>query len=52
MTTNTNLDEKIEGANDFRAWKHRVVLILEENDLVSFVEQDIEELEGDDAKDK
>jgi hypothetical protein len=38
MITNTKLDEKLEGADDFRAWKYRVMLILEENDLVSFVE--------------
>jgi hypothetical protein len=34
------------------AWKYRVMLILEENDLVSFVEQDIEEPEEDEAKAK
>jgi hypothetical protein len=52
MTTSTKLDEKLEGVDDFRAWKYRVMLILEENDLVSFVEQDIEELEGYEAKAK
>jgi hypothetical protein len=52
MTTSTKLDEKLEGVDDFRAWKYRVMLILEENDLVSFVEQDIEEPEGDEAKAK
>jgi hypothetical protein len=52
MTTSTKLDEKLEGADDFRAWKYKVMLILEENDLVSFIEQDIEELEGDEAKAK
>jgi hypothetical protein len=48
----TKLDKNLEGADDFQAWKNRVMLILEENDLVSFVEQDIEELEGDEAKAK
>jgi hypothetical protein len=52
MTTGTKLDEKLEGANDFRARKYRVMLILEENDLESFVEQDIEEPEADEAKAK
>jgi hypothetical protein len=52
MTTSTKLDEKLEGADDFRAWKYRVMLILEENDLASFVEQDIEEPKGDEAKAK
>jgi hypothetical protein len=52
MTTSTKLGEKLEGVDDFRALKYRVMLILEENDLVSFVEQDIEELEEDVAKAK
>jgi hypothetical protein len=52
MTTSTKLDENLEGVNDFRALKHRVMLILEENDLVSFIEKDIEEPEGDEAKAK
>ena len=41
MTSSTKLDEKLEGANNFRAWKYRVILILEENDLEGFVEEDI-----------
>jgi hypothetical protein len=52
MTTSTKLDENLEGVNDFRAWKYGVMLILEDNDLVSFVEQDIEEPKGDEAKAK
>jgi hypothetical protein len=52
MTIGTKLDENLEGADDFRAWKYRVMLILEENYLVSFVEQDIEEPEGHEAKGK
>jgi hypothetical protein len=52
MVTSTKLDETLEGVNDFRAWKYRVMLILGENDLVSFVEQDIYEPEGDEAKAK
>jgi hypothetical protein len=30
------LDEKLEGVDNFRAWKYRVMLILEENDLEGF----------------
>jgi hypothetical protein len=37
MTTNTKLDEKLEGVDNFRAWKYRVMLILEENDLEGFL---------------
>ena len=52
MTSSTKLDEKLEGADNFRAWKYRVMLILEENDLEGFIEEDIPELEGDEAKAK
>jgi hypothetical protein len=52
MTSKTKLDEKLEGADNFRAWKYRVMLILEENDLEGFVQEEVEELEGDEAKAK
>ena len=52
MTSITKLDEKLEGANNFRAWKYRVMLILEENDLEGFIEEEIPELEGNEAKAK
>ena len=52
MTINTKLDEKLEGADNFRAWKYRVMLILEENNLEGFIEEDIPELEEDEAKAK
>ena len=50
MTINTKLDEKLEGADNFRAWKYRVMLILEENNLEGLIEEDIPELEGDEDK--
>lgn len=52
MTISTKLDEKLEGVDNFRAWKYRVMLILEENDLEGFIEEDILEPEEDEAKAK
>ena len=52
MTISTKLDEKLEGADNFRTWKYRVMLILEENDLEGFIEEDIPEPEEDEAKAK
>ena len=52
MTICTKLDEKLEGADNFRAWKYRVMLILEGNDLEGFIEADIPEPEGDEDKAK
>ena len=52
MTSSTKLDEKLKGADNFRAWKYRVMLILDENDIEGFVEEKILEPKGDEAKTK
>ena len=52
MKKNTKLYEKIEGAENFRAWKYRIMLILEENDLEIFIKEEVEELEEAEAKSK
>ena len=52
MTSNTKLDEKLEGVENFQAWKYRVMLSLEENDLEGFIEEEIPEPKGDEAKEK
>jgi hypothetical protein len=41
MAPSTKLDEKLEGVDNFRAWKYRVMLILEENDLEDFVKEEV-----------
>ena len=52
MTNNTKLDEKLEGTKNFRGWKYRVMLILEEHDLESYINDEAKETEGDEAKSK
>jgi hypothetical protein len=52
MNSITKLDEKLEGANNFRAWKYRVMLILEETNLEGFIEEEVADPEGDEAKAK
>jgi hypothetical protein len=52
MEPSTKLDEKLEGADNFRAWKYRVMLILEENDLEDFVKEEVPEPDEDEAKEK
>ena len=52
MISSTKLDEQLQGADDFRAWKYRVMLILEENDLEGFIEANIPEPKEDEAKAK
>ena len=50
MSHHTKLDEKLEGADNFRAWKYRISLVLEENELDSYINEEIPVPEGDEAK--
>ena len=52
MTSSTKLDEKLEGAENFRAWRFRVMLVLREQDLVKHVTEDVPEPEDEEAKAK
>jgi hypothetical protein len=40
----------LEGATNFRAWKIKLLLILEENDLLDYINQDIPEPVEDEEK--
>ena len=50
MSHHTKLDEKLEGADKFRAWKYRISLVLEENELDSYIHEEVPVPEGDEAK--
>ena len=50
MSHHTKLDEKLEGAEKFWAWKYRISLVLEENELDSYIHEEVPVLEGDEAK--
>ena len=50
MSHHTKLREKIEGTINFRAWKYRISLVLEENELDSYINEEIPDPEGDEAK--
>jgi hypothetical protein len=52
MTSNTKIDEKLEGVDNFRASKYRVILILEENDLEGFIKEEVTEPKEDVDKQK
>ena len=51
MTHHTQLEDKLGGANNFRAWKYKISLILEENDLDQLINGEVSEPKGDEAKD-
>jgi hypothetical protein len=41
MSASTKLVDKLEGVENFHAWKYRIGLILEENDLARFIQEDV-----------
>jgi hypothetical protein len=43
MSARTKLVDKMEGVEKFHAWKYRIGLVLEENDLAKFVKGEISE---------
>jgi hypothetical protein len=45
MSASTKLVEKLEGIDNFRAWKYRIGLMLAENDLAKFIKEEMEEPE-------
>ena len=51
MTHHTQLKDKLGGADNFRAWKYRISIILEDNDLDQFINGEVPEPEGNKAKD-
>ena len=49
MSHHTKIDENIEGVDNFRAWKYRISLVLEENDLDSYISEEVPVPEGYEA---
>jgi hypothetical protein len=41
MVNTLNIEDKLEGVTNFCAWKARVLLLLEENDLKEYVEGEV-----------
>ena len=50
MFHHTKLYEKLEGSYNFRAWKYRISLVLEENELDSSIQKEVPVPKGDEAK--
>jgi hypothetical protein len=44
MSASVKLVDKLEGVEKFCAWKYRIGLILEDNDLARFVKEEVLEL--------
>jgi hypothetical protein len=43
MSASVKLVDKLEGVENFRGWKYRIGLILEENDLARFIKEEVPE---------
>ena len=41
MSDHTKLDENLEGTENFRAWKYRISLVLEENELDTYISGEV-----------
>ena len=52
MTTYTKLYQNLEGAENIKARKYSIMLILQENDLDKFVKEEVKEPEEEEAKSK
>ena len=52
MAPSTKLEDKLEGIENFRAWKYRIRLILKENDLEKYIKDEIPEPKKTEAKEK
>ena len=52
MAPSTKIEDKLEGIENFRAWKYRIGLILRENDLAKYIKEEVVEPKEDEAKEK
>ena len=52
MALSSKLEDKLEGIENFWRWKYRIGLILRENDLAKYIEEEVAKLEEDEAKEK
>ena len=50
MSHHTKLDENLERDDNFRAWKYRISLVLEENELDSYIHEEVPIPKGDEEK--
>ena len=50
MSHHTKIDEKLEVAYNFRPWKYRISMVLEENELDSYISEEVPIPWGDEAK--
>ena len=50
MVLSLRYEDRLEGARNFRSWRTRLLVVLEENNIEDHVNKEIPEPEGDDEK--
>ena len=50
MTNQTQLEDKLGEADNFQAWKYGISLVLEENELDTYISGEVLVPKGDEAK--
>ena len=50
MTTIMKTEDRLDGQSNFRSWKYRVMIILEDNDLAQYVRTDVAKPNDDPGK--
>ena len=52
MAPTNKLKDKLEGIENFLAWKYRIGIIIRENYLENYIKDEVAELKEDEAKEK
>ena len=52
MAPSPKLEDKLEGIENYRAWKYRSGLILKDNDINKYIEKEVAEHDEAEAKEK
>jgi vacuolar-type H+-ATPase catalytic subunit A/Vma1 len=52
MITGMRVEYRLDGVDNFRSWKNRIILITEDNDLLDHVKKVILETKEEDTKEK
>ena len=50
MALSTKLEDKLEGIENFWAWKYKIGLILRENGIEKYIKDEVVEPQEDEAK--
>ncbi len=52
MAIGMRLEDSLDGASNFRSWRSRITLIMEENDLIRHVKEVVSELDDEVGKER